>query len=226
MQQSDYKNLIKTCKKYGKTEPRLWVDALTYFSEKNPVEVKPYIIEVLDNIAYTDQLSPIEVIKILSEEHYVGGHSVEIIQKYLTIHLSKLHDKLKGSYTDITKHISEIGESKQTINSYKTEAQKFKTQVHMEPPFVHFLANKGPVIDESTELKDMKSHMEIIDERLKGLSSIDYPKFTAELEKKKGEEGYDTIATYLQKRIFDHPEQSGSSTFNTAMFEELGLVPI
>jgi hypothetical protein len=72
----------------------------------------------------------------------------------------------------------------------------------------------------------LKSNLDDLELKIKDKSSIDYPKFTRKLDDKNGENGFDTIATFLQKRIFDHPEQSGASTFNPALFEELGLVPI
>jgi len=225
MEQNDYDNLIKCCKDYEKTHPRLWVSALMYFADKPAKEVARYIKEVLENIAATDQLAPIEAVEILSNAS--EKHELDVIKVFLSSQLSKFQEKLKSEYKTIRDHIGEIDELKRQIYVYQTEAQQFTSGV--EPPVEHYLGTpKGAGVgSENDELKDRRNEMEMetLEERIKGLRTIDYPAFLSALENKSSPP-FEKIAEHLQKRVFDRPEQGTENTFDPDLFADLGLVSL
>jgi len=222
MEQDDYQKLIKCCKKYGKTHPRMWVSALMYFADKPAKGVASYIKEVLEHIAATDQLAPIEAVEILSNS--AEKHELDVIKVFLVSQLQKVQEKVRAEYAAIRSHISKIAETKQQIYNYQTKAQKFTSGI--EPPSFYFLGTtKGGVGDENEELKERSVEMATLEERTRGLKTIDYPRFLEALDSKTNPP-FEKIAEYLQKRVFDKPEQGSENTFDPDLFSDLGLVSL
>jgi len=222
IEQNDNANLIKCCTKYGKTHPRLWVSALMYFADKPAPEVSEYIKLVLENIALTDQLAPIEVVEILRNSSDPKKHSVDIVKIFLETQLKKVKDAVTKEYTIIRETITKSAELKRQIECYQREAYKFTSGI--EPPMKHYLGSSKSSGDENEELLEKQKEMVDLEERIKALRSIDYPKFLGELDKK-SDDGFETIAQFLQKRVFDRTEQA-ESTFDPDLFLDLGLVSL
>jgi len=221
MEQNDYKNLIKCCSKYGKTNPRMWVSALMYFADKPADEVAPFIKQVLENIAATDQLAPIEAIEILANSS--EKHAIDVVKVFIVSQLQKVQTKIREEYDKIRSDISKVAEIKRQIYIYQTEAQKFTSGI--EPPMVHFLGAKPKKGDENEELKERKIEMDNLEERIKAQKSIDYPNFLAALDNKSNPP-FEKIAEYLSKRVFDRPEQGSENAFDPDLFADLGLVSL
>jgi len=87
MDNNDYDNVIKACKKYAKHDANLWVKALQYFGDKDPsLDCKQEILEILHNIENLYVLPPMQVVKLLSSSKhaYLGlikNYVVKFIQK-------------------------------------------------------------------------------------------------------------------------------------------------
>ena len=80
MDNNDYVNTIDTCKRYGTQESSLWVQALNYFSKKEEYNCKEYIMQILSNIEKYNLLSPLMVIKILSQNSTLTIDTVKVIE--------------------------------------------------------------------------------------------------------------------------------------------------
>lgn len=80
MDNNDYVNIIDTCKRYGTQESSLWVQALNYFSKKEEYNCKDYIMQILSNIEKYNLLSPLMVIKILSQNSTLTIDTVKVME--------------------------------------------------------------------------------------------------------------------------------------------------
>jgi len=80
MENDEYDNILKACKRYGDKEPNLWVEALSYFASKDKDYPKE-IIEVLTNIDRENLLPPLLVIKSLSRKPTA---TLSLIKEYIT----------------------------------------------------------------------------------------------------------------------------------------------
>ena len=59
MDHSEYDNIIETCKRF-RNEPYLWVQALTYFAQREE-DCKDHLIQVLDQIDEKNLIPPLLV---------------------------------------------------------------------------------------------------------------------------------------------------------------------
>ena len=59
MDHNDYDSIIETCKRY-RSEPYLWVQALTYFAQREE-DCKSQLIQVLDQIDEKNLVPPLLV---------------------------------------------------------------------------------------------------------------------------------------------------------------------
>ncbi len=67
MENNDYISILDTCKRYGTQDTNLWIQSLQYFSKREEYNCKEYIMQVLANIEQYNLLTPLMVVKILSQ---------------------------------------------------------------------------------------------------------------------------------------------------------------
>jgi hypothetical protein len=79
METNDYINILDTCKRYGTHDSNLWIQALQYFSKKEEYNCNEYITQILANIEKFNLLSPLMVIKILSQNSTLTVDTVKVI---------------------------------------------------------------------------------------------------------------------------------------------------
>lgn len=79
METNDYINILDTCKRYGTHDSNLWIQALQYFSKKEEYNCNEYITQILANIEKYNLLSPLMVIKILSQNSTLTVDTVKVI---------------------------------------------------------------------------------------------------------------------------------------------------
>lgn len=78
IEQGDYKNILDTCKKYGHQDPNLWIQSLQYFSKLEGQNCKEYVVQILSNIEKYNLLTPLMVIKILSQNGTLTVDTVKV----------------------------------------------------------------------------------------------------------------------------------------------------
>lgn len=88
MDHNDYPNILETCKKHGIKDMSLWILSLQYFSKREEYNCKEYIMQILTNIESFNLLTPLMVIKILSENSTLTIDTVKV--RNLEIYLSNL----------------------------------------------------------------------------------------------------------------------------------------
>lgn len=82
MDQNDYPLILDTCKRYGTQDTSLWIQALQYFSKREEYNCKEYITQILGNIERYNLLTPLMVIKILSQNSTLTIDTVKVKRNY------------------------------------------------------------------------------------------------------------------------------------------------
>lgn len=78
MDHNDYPSILDTCKRYGTQDPSLWIQSLQYFSKREEYNCKEYVIQILANIEKYNLLTPLMVIKILSQNSTLTVDTVKV----------------------------------------------------------------------------------------------------------------------------------------------------
>jgi len=145
MDNNEYDNIIKACKKYAKTDSNLWVKALTYFANKDPSHnCKTEILEVLKNVETNNLLPPLQVIKLLSQSSpaYLG-----LIKNYVTKFINKEKKEITQNKRELHKLQEDTKKNKEEIRELKSGPKIFqiqkctRCQLALDLPAVHFLCN-------------------------------------------------------------------------------------
>lgn len=78
MDHNDYINILDTCKRYGTQDSNLWIQSLKYFSKREEYNCKEYIMQILANIEKYNLLTPLIVIKILSQNSTLTVDTIKV----------------------------------------------------------------------------------------------------------------------------------------------------
>lgn len=78
MDQKNYFHILETCKRYGHQDPNLWIQSLQYFSKLEEHNCKDYVVQILSNIEKYNLLTPLMVIKILSQNGTLTVDTVKV----------------------------------------------------------------------------------------------------------------------------------------------------
>ena len=113
MDNNENRQVLKTCQKYGENNPNIWVDVLTFFTER-PGDCTREITEVLDNISTKNLLSPLQVVEILSKNPSI---TLDLVKDFVLKKLSSdvvaiaEDEKAAALYQEsISKYEAEIAE--------------------------------------------------------------------------------------------------------------------
>ena len=68
MGKGEYEELVRACKKFGSTDPNLWIQTLSYFSAQNNAQAQSKISDVLNHIDKNNLLPPLLVLQILAND--------------------------------------------------------------------------------------------------------------------------------------------------------------
>lgn len=141
MEQNEYSHVIDTCKKYGTSDPSLWVQALSYFARRE-TDCKSQIMEVLSYIDRGNLMSPLLVLQNLA---YNSTATLAVVKDYI-IHRLQMEDELiANDERYIRQYREETEKMRNQIKELKTSAKIFqgaKCSVCSRPldlPAVHFL---------------------------------------------------------------------------------------
>ena len=97
MEMNDYINILDTCKRYGTHDSNLWIQALQYFSKREEYNCNEYIMQILANIEKYNLLSPLMVIKILSQNSTL---TVDTVKEYLLKRMRKEEKEIEEEEKD------------------------------------------------------------------------------------------------------------------------------
>lgn len=143
----DYDNIWLTCQKYARNKKDLWVQALTYFSNRNDDMAIEYIKKILQQIEHSEHLSPLIVLEILSKNAKISFGAVKnYFKKQLVRHRREMESDDKGKiYSELKNNTQMIEQMKREIYELKTSARKFQSskcancEGKLQLPSVHFM---------------------------------------------------------------------------------------
>eukprot|EP01135_Chromosphaera_perkinsii_P001580 Nk52_evm50s207 gene=Nk52_evmTU50s207 len=209
MQKDDYENIAISCKRYGRRDSQLWVQALSYFAS-NERNCTKYIAEVLGYIEKFNLLPPLMVIEILSQ---TSTASLGLIKDYISRKLQEEEQNIEEDNRMIDLNKAETEKLRKEIQDLKTEPvifQKTKCSLCTSPldlPSVHFLCmhsfhqrclgdNEGVCVicqQENRKIMDIVKAQED--------NAAHHESFFKHLEG--SEDGFAVIADYFGKGVFN-----------------------
>jgi hypothetical protein len=142
MEHNEYDDLIRACKKYGSSEPNLWIQTLSYFSLKEGDQCQAEIIQVLGHIDKDNLLPPLLVLQILSQK---PSATLSVIKKYIVQRLEQDQQQISEVQKHIRESNDEIDRMKSELESLRTSARIFQLNKcsqcsqPLDLPAIHFL---------------------------------------------------------------------------------------
>lgn len=142
VKKNDPNNVMDICQKFGEDQPNLWVEALCYFVQKDPSN--PHLITILMVIEGKRLLSPILVIKILSQN---ASTPISIVKDFFVRFLTKESEMIAENERLIHQLKDETEKMRQSIQKMQSEPKVFQAikcsscSQTLELPSVHFFCN-------------------------------------------------------------------------------------
>jgi len=116
MERHEYSQVILDCYKFGREDPNVWIQVLTYFAtlddEGDDQKYQKEIGEVLRNIQNSDLMSPLLVLQILSQK---PSMPLSVVREYISECLQKERDA--------------IDENQKQIDLMRRETAKFRSEI-------------------------------------------------------------------------------------------------
>jgi len=214
MDNNEYGNIIKACKKYGDKEPNLWVEALSYFAGRNEDRPKE-IIEVLTSIDRDNLLPPLLVIQILSQK---STATLSLIKDYITKRLHTENQMIAEDSKQIKNYREETKKMRTEIQELKTSAKIFQLNkctycgAALDLPAVHFLCmhsfHQRCLGENESECPSCAPQNKKILEIKRSLEENvgQHDQFFKQLEG--SPDGFNTVAEYFGRGIFNNKKQT------------------
>ena len=225
MDNDEYAQIIRACKKYGDHDPQLWNHALTYFASKH--KIRPYeIIQILDNIDKYNLLPPLIVLKTLAKNKDMP---LSVIRDYLIRILQQEQSAISADEREISRLQSETKSMKDEIYNLKHKAtifQGIRCNHCTDPlslPAVHFLCMHSyhqRCLDNDLECPECMPEFKKVKEIKKSLNkSASHPDmFFKQMDE--SQDGFSTVAEYFGRGIFDIKEQEQEIEINQSSIKK------
>eukprot|EP01130_Rhizamoeba_saxonica_P017863 TRINITY_DN8770_c0_g1_i1.p1 TRINITY_DN8770_c0_g1~~TRINITY_DN8770_c0_g1_i1.p1 ORF type:complete len:901 (+),score=162.59 TRINITY_DN8770_c0_g1_i1:12-2714(+) len=239
MDSHDYGNIIISCKKYGKIDPNLWVKALTFFSETDPVQCKNEITQILKSIDDERLLPPLQIIQLLSQS---PNATLGMIKPYISKHLKREQKHVSDNYQKTKRHVEEIEKNKKEIDSLTSGAKVFqhlkceRCKQSLMPPAVHFLCNHSfhshCLGDNEHECPECEIDNATFQNRQRSLNenSRNHGEFFRQLDT--SYDGFSVVAQYFGRGMFDqkkssYPIMDGEiAALDPRILEDIGIIDL
>ncbi len=220
MQNKDYENIERLCKRYGDTEHNLWIQALTYFvgeleGEPGRLDAEKHVKSVLGELEKVPSISPLLVLEIMSKNKSL---KFSMLKTYLAERLQKLQANIDKNRKSTAQLSDEIDKTKKNIGNLRTTAQMFQLKEcaecgkKLELPIFHFMCNHSfhdYCLPSDASMKECPKcsvqAQQILDKKQQLMSQMDnHEQFFREL--KEGDKKFDVIAQYFGRGLFAAPE--------------------
>jgi len=229
MESHQYDQVIHTCKKYGKTNPKLWDQALAYLADQGPT-TEEHLLTVIEQLTQSKAANTIQIIDTLSN----SNHQLGAVQKMLFRQLSTQQKRIEDDYKEISSNLANTKKIRQEITDLQTQGRVFKNHRGMELPTVHFLSGHSfSVADIPDKNKNPATSEEfaLLQSKIKSMRSkaMDHAEFFRRLDRSvsQRDDPFTEVSTYLGRGLFD--KQVGPSAvaelpqLDPNLFADLGL---
>ncbi|KAF3490835.1 vacuolar protein sorting protein VPS11 [Arthroderma uncinatum] len=140
----DTQGVIKALKKYGPEEPRLYIDALTYFASSPKIleEAGSEMDAVLKTIDRDGLMAPLQVIQAFSNNSVV---TMGMINKYLSDNIERERKEISNNRRLISSYAKETESKRQQMEELGSKPTVFQARRcsscggNLDLPTVHFL---------------------------------------------------------------------------------------
>ncbi|KAF7495115.1 Vacuolar protein sorting-associated protein 11 -like protein [Sarcoptes scabiei] len=142
--QIDDQNVIRTCERFGEEQPKLWIDALEYFSENFDETKKANIMFIIEKIEQHRLLTPLMMIEILSKP---GKVTLGVVRENLKRWIKTQQDQINENERLIDFYRDECRFNNRLIDEIRNKPKVFQATkctacLHvLELPSIHFMCN-------------------------------------------------------------------------------------
>ena len=211
MKQSDYENIINLCKSHGREDSDLWVQALTYFANKQDEDGKSIrrISEILEELDKMDFLSPLVVLEILSKNSKI---TFGVLQDFLKRQFRKNQQAMEQDKTEYERTMTRVKTLRKEMLELKTQARRFQStkcagcEQKLTLPSVHFMClhsyHQHCLTDSVRHCQLCVNESKVAFDRKRELEEqrLDHQLFFSELEG--AQDRFKTIAKYFSRGLF------------------------
>eukprot|EP01137_Pigoraptor_chileana_P023996 Opistho-2@91225 len=140
MENNEHYQIIATCKKYGKQDPNLWIQVLSYFAGK-PEGCRKEIAEVLSAVTENNLLPPLLVVQILARSK---AATLAVARDYIKGRLVEEAALIAEDEKAIDEYRERTRAMREDIHAIKTSARTFQVVKcslctdPLDPPSIHF----------------------------------------------------------------------------------------
>ncbi|CAI8032330.1 Vacuolar protein sorting-associated protein 11 homolog [Geodia barretti] len=216
MEHNDYQSVMATCKRHGRKDPNLWVQALSFFSSRR--ECKGQIPEVLQHIDEDQLMPPLMVIQTLADSQF---STLSDIKPYIVKHLQKENEQIAKDEQSIRQYRDETGRIRENVKELQTSAKIFQMMKcslcrrGLSLPAIHFLCKHSfhqDCLQDELEhecplcYRDNRKVLDIIQrqEQTAGL----HEQFHSQLQR--SPDGFSVVAEYFGRGVFNKRSSSKS----------------
>lgn len=207
MDNNEYISILSQCKKHGDKDPSLWVQALSYFAEKDG-DCRKEITEILNTISHRNLLPPLQVVQILSRNPNV---TLSFVKEYITHRMQNESDAIKEDQRLMRNYQNETEKMRSEIEELKTSAKIFQLtkcsacMALLDLPSVHFMCmhsfHQRCLNDEKECLLCSPDHRNILEiKRSQEQNAQQHDLFYKQLEA--ADDGFSVISDYFGRNVF------------------------
>jgi len=213
MEAKQHGRIIKACKKYGGSDPDLWVQALSYFANEKDMCEKE-IGQVLDNIDRHNLLPPLRVVQILSRN---PDKQLSVVKDYIIKSLEQENGIIIADQAEIQQYQEQTHTMREEIEQLKTRPTTFQgTKCHactngLSLPAIHFLCmhsfHERCVVESDRQCPKCAPEFRKVMGKKEAMkqSASQHDPFFKKLDASK--DGFATVAEYFGSGIFDKLEK-------------------
>lgn len=213
MESNEYAAIMAACKKFGRIDPNLWVQVLSYFALKDEREdCHRWIVDVLHNIETEKLLPPLLLVQILAQNPKTP---LAVVKDYITRHLQEERDTISSDQKIINELRVETQQMRQEIHKLQTQAKVFSDtscsacSQKLDLPAMHFLCghsfHQECVIDNELECPlCADKNRKVMERRHKLEKSVEHhEQFFHQLESEG--DGFGIVSEYFGRGLFNPP---------------------
>lgn len=212
MDKDDYDSVLRECDRHGQRDPKLWVQALSYFAKKPDGDT--YIAQVIQHIEAQKIIPPLLVVQILAQNRTT---TLSMVRDYLVSKLQEEETTISQEEGLIQRLVSDNKRMRNELNELQTTAKVFQSSKcsscnsALELPAVHFLCmhsfHQRCLLDNERECPICaKENRKIFDVRRQFIAQVsNHTKFFKLLNE--SPDGFAVVAEYLGRSIFHREQQ-------------------
>lgn len=218
MEHNDYEQVMDTCKRHGRQDPNLWVQALSYFASCE--KCKDFIAVVLRHIEENHLMPPLMVVQTLADSQYA---TLADIKPYILKHLQEVNEQIVKDEQLVKQYREDTTRMRDQIKELQTSAKVFQVmKCHfcrrgLSLPALHFLCGHSfhqTCLDDEfdnecpTCARENRKVLDVI-QRQEQTGNL-HEQFHAQLSR--SADGFTVVADYFGRGVFNKAKTEGAQS--------------